>query len=82
MQTLINLAVAFVIISWAIMAIGQMLLLWTEPSNDKELLSKLRLMALPIWARLLVVLISPVVIIWHNLLVSVIITAVAAYCCL
>lgn len=82
MQTLINLAVAFVIISWAIMALGQMLLLWTAPANDKELLSKLRLMALPIWARLLVVLISPVVIIWHNLLVSVVIISVAAYCCL
>ena len=82
MQTLINLAVAFVIISWAIMALGQMLLLWTAPANDKELLSKLRLMALPIWARLLVVLISPLVIIWHNLLISVVIITVAAYCCL
>lgn len=82
MQTLINLAVAFVIISWAIMALGQMLLLWTAPANDKELLSKLRLMALPIWARLLIVLISPLVIIRHNLLVSLFIIAVAAYCCL
>lgn len=82
MQTLINLAVAFVIISWAVMAIGQAALLWTAPANDKELLSKLRLMALPIWARLLIVLISPLVIIRHNLLVSLFIIAVAAYCCL
>lgn len=82
MQTLINLVVAFVIISWVIVGIGQILLLCGQPGNDKELVAKVRLMCLPVWARILIVLLSPVIVVWNNLLVSILVAAVAAYCCL